>query len=152
MEKSKSKTNAYLSKRYCICKGIFLMQLLYSHVMCVSAQKNTHYLLVFDSLVIIVCLTSAVLCARSIILALRLLQVTCSVTHYHLFLFFTATFLFFFFSFFFIFRLQVFCPCLSFLDWLGKCLLPIYTNIIFFYGFVLLCRNRNFAPSYNSQI
>lgn len=39
-----------------------------------TAQKNTHYLLVFDSLVIIVCLTSAVLCARSIILALRLLQ------------------------------------------------------------------------------
>lgn len=108
------------------------MQLFYSHVMCVSAQKNTHYLLVFDSLVIIVCLTSAVLCARSMILALRLLQVTCSVTHYHLFLFFTATFLFFFLICFFLFRFQVFCPCLSFLDWLGKCLLPIYTNIMFY--------------------
>lgn len=69
------------------------MQPPYWYVMCVSAQKNTHYLLVFDSLVIIVCLTSAVLCARSIILAVRLLQVTCSVTHYHLFL--SDTFLFF---------------------------------------------------------
>ncbi|XP_071399743.1 mucolipin-2 [Centroberyx affinis] len=39
-----------------------------------TAQKNTHYLLVFDGFVILVCLTSAVLCARSIILAVRLLQ------------------------------------------------------------------------------
>ncbi|XP_042273739.1 mucolipin-2 isoform X2 [Thunnus maccoyii] len=39
-----------------------------------TAQKNTHYLLVFDAFVILVCLTSAVLCARSIILAVRLLQ------------------------------------------------------------------------------
>lgn len=45
--------------------------------LCVSAQKNTHYLLVFDSLVIAVCLTSAVLCARSMLLAIKLLQVTC---------------------------------------------------------------------------
>ncbi|XP_035509078.1 mucolipin-2 [Morone saxatilis] len=39
-----------------------------------TAQKNTHYLLVFDAFVIIVCLTSAVLCTRSIVLAVRLLQ------------------------------------------------------------------------------
>ncbi|XP_015456751.3 mucolipin-2 [Astyanax mexicanus] len=39
-----------------------------------TAQKNTHYLLVFDGLVIVVCLTSAVLCIRSIVLAIRLLQ------------------------------------------------------------------------------
>ncbi|XP_069550841.1 mucolipin-2 [Brachyistius frenatus] len=39
-----------------------------------TAQKNTHYLLVFDCFVILVCLTSAVLCTRSIILAVRLLQ------------------------------------------------------------------------------
>ncbi|KAM7012886.1 mucolipin-2 [Tautogolabrus adspersus] len=39
-----------------------------------TAQKNTHYLLVFDGFVIIVCLTSAVLCIRSIVLAVRLLQ------------------------------------------------------------------------------
>ncbi|XP_034386126.1 mucolipin-2 isoform X1 [Cyclopterus lumpus] len=39
-----------------------------------TAQKNTHYLLVFDSFVIAVCLTSAVLCSRSIVLAVRLLQ------------------------------------------------------------------------------
>lgn len=39
-----------------------------------TAQKNTHYLLVFDGFVILVCLTSAVLCTRSIILAVRLLQ------------------------------------------------------------------------------
>ncbi|XP_073332481.1 mucolipin-2 [Pagrus major] len=39
-----------------------------------TAQKNTHYLLVFDGFVIIVCLTSAVLCTRSIVLAVRLLQ------------------------------------------------------------------------------
>ncbi|XP_019114503.2 mucolipin-2 [Larimichthys crocea] len=39
-----------------------------------TAQKNTHYLLVFDAFVILVCLTSAVLCTRSIILAVRLLQ------------------------------------------------------------------------------
>lgn len=57
----------------------------YTHLMFVSAQKNTHYLLMFDSLVIIVCLTSAVLCARSIILAVRLLQVVKSVTHYQTF-------------------------------------------------------------------
>ncbi|XP_068447862.1 mucolipin-2 [Clinocottus analis] len=39
-----------------------------------TAQKNTHYLLVFDGFVIVVCLTSAVLCTRSIVLAVRLLQ------------------------------------------------------------------------------
>ncbi|XP_076009080.1 mucolipin-2 [Genypterus blacodes] len=39
-----------------------------------TAQKNTHYLLVFDACVILMCLTSTVLCARSIILAVRLLQ------------------------------------------------------------------------------
>uniref|UniRef100_A0A8C4IUB0 Mucolipin TRP cation channel 2 n=1 Tax=Dicentrarchus labrax TaxID=13489 RepID=A0A8C4IUB0_DICLA len=39
-----------------------------------TAQKNTHYLLVFDVFVIVVCLTSAVLCTRSIVLAVRLLQ------------------------------------------------------------------------------
>ncbi|KAM8744679.1 mucolipin-2 isoform 1-T1 [Acanthopagrus schlegelii] len=39
-----------------------------------TAQKNTHYLLVFDGFVILVCLTSAVLCTRSIVLAVGLLQ------------------------------------------------------------------------------
>ncbi|XP_053177777.1 mucolipin-2 isoform X1 [Scomber japonicus] len=39
-----------------------------------TAQKNTHYILVFDGFVILVCLTSAVLCTRSIVLAIRLLQ------------------------------------------------------------------------------
>ncbi|XP_032382386.1 mucolipin-2 [Etheostoma spectabile] len=39
-----------------------------------TAQKNTLYLLVFDGFVILVCLTSAVLCTRSIVLAVRLLQ------------------------------------------------------------------------------
>uniref|UniRef100_A0A3Q1FDV7 Mucolipin TRP cation channel 2 n=1 Tax=Acanthochromis polyacanthus TaxID=80966 RepID=A0A3Q1FDV7_9TELE len=39
-----------------------------------TAQKNTHYLLVFDGFVILVCITSAVLCTRSIVLAVRLLQ------------------------------------------------------------------------------
>ncbi|KAM8875377.1 mucolipin-2 isoform 3-T5 [Spinachia spinachia] len=39
-----------------------------------TAEKNTHYLLLFDGFVIIVCLTSAVLCTRSIVLAVRLLQ------------------------------------------------------------------------------
>ncbi|CAN9500373.1 unnamed protein product [Ophioblennius macclurei] len=39
-----------------------------------TAQKNTHYHLIFDAFVILICLTSAVLCTRSIILAVRLLQ------------------------------------------------------------------------------
>ncbi|XP_027027275.2 mucolipin-2 isoform X4 [Tachysurus fulvidraco] len=39
-----------------------------------SAQKNTHYLLIFDAVVILVCLISSVLCIRSIFLAIRLLQ------------------------------------------------------------------------------
>ncbi|XP_008291915.1 mucolipin-2 isoform X1 [Stegastes partitus] len=39
-----------------------------------TAQKNTHYLLVFDGFVILVCITSAVLCTRSIVLAVRLLE------------------------------------------------------------------------------
>nr|XP_055072808.1 mucolipin-2 [Misgurnus anguillicaudatus] len=39
-----------------------------------TAQKNTHYLLMFDGLVIVVCLFSAVLCTRSIVLAVKLLQ------------------------------------------------------------------------------
>ncbi|XP_061594352.1 mucolipin-2 isoform X2 [Cololabis saira] len=39
-----------------------------------TAQKNTHYLLVFDGFVILVCIISVVLCTRSIILAIRLLQ------------------------------------------------------------------------------
>ncbi|XP_046712887.1 mucolipin-2 isoform X1 [Silurus meridionalis] len=43
-----------------------------------TAQKSTHYLLIFDAAVILVCLTSAVLCVRSIYLAIRLLQDTFS--------------------------------------------------------------------------
>ncbi|KAM4549085.1 mucolipin-2 isoform 1-T1 [Odontesthes bonariensis] len=39
-----------------------------------TAEKNTHYLLVFDGFVILVCISSAVLCTRSIVLAVRLLQ------------------------------------------------------------------------------
>ncbi|KAL6108021.1 mcoln2 [Pungitius sinensis] len=39
-----------------------------------TAEKNTHYLLLFDGFVIIICLASAVLCTRSIVLAVRLLQ------------------------------------------------------------------------------
>ncbi|XP_056614691.1 mucolipin-2 isoform X2 [Triplophysa dalaica] len=39
-----------------------------------TAQKSTHYLLLFDGFVIVVCMISAVLCTRSIILAVRLLQ------------------------------------------------------------------------------
>ncbi|KAK2868872.1 hypothetical protein Q7C36_000743 [Tachysurus vachellii] len=38
------------------------------------AQKNTHYLVIFDAVVILVCLISSVLCIRSIFLAIRLLQ------------------------------------------------------------------------------
>ncbi|XP_029474144.1 mucolipin-2 isoform X2 [Rhinatrema bivittatum] len=37
-----------------------------------STQKNTHYLLVFDGFVLLACLTSLILCTRSIILALKL--------------------------------------------------------------------------------
>ncbi|XP_063795016.1 mucolipin-2 isoform X2 [Pseudophryne corroboree] len=37
-----------------------------------SIQKNTHYTLVFDGFVILVCLTSLILCTRSIVLAVRL--------------------------------------------------------------------------------
>ncbi|KAM6922085.1 mucolipin-2 [Xenentodon cancila] len=39
-----------------------------------TAQKKTHYLLVFDGFVILVCVISVVLCTRSIKLAIRLLQ------------------------------------------------------------------------------
>ncbi|XP_037530536.1 mucolipin-2 [Nematolebias whitei] len=39
-----------------------------------TAQKNTHYLLMFDGFVVLVCITSTALCARSIILAVKLLQ------------------------------------------------------------------------------
>ncbi|KAM4642159.1 mucolipin-2 [Discoglossus pictus] len=37
-----------------------------------SIQKNTHYLLVFDGFVILTCLTSLILCTRSIVLAIKL--------------------------------------------------------------------------------
>ncbi|XP_056386133.1 mucolipin-2 isoform X2 [Hyla sarda] len=37
-----------------------------------SIQKNNHYILVFDGFVILACLTSLILCTRSIILAVRL--------------------------------------------------------------------------------
>ncbi|XP_018417359.1 PREDICTED: mucolipin-2 [Nanorana parkeri] len=37
-----------------------------------SIQKNTHYILVFDGFVILTCLTSLILCTRSIVLAIRL--------------------------------------------------------------------------------
>ena len=50
----------------------------FTHTHFFSAQKNTHYILVFDGFVILVCLTSAVLCTRSIVLAIRLLQVSWS--------------------------------------------------------------------------
>ncbi|MBN3297122.1 MCLN2 protein, partial [Amia calva] len=39
-----------------------------------TAQKNTHYLLIFDAFVILVSLISVVLCTRSIVLAVKLLQ------------------------------------------------------------------------------
>ncbi|KAL6049265.1 hypothetical protein STEG23_007081 [Scotinomys teguina] len=37
-----------------------------------SIQRNTHYVLVFDVFVIVICLASLVLCTRSIVLALKL--------------------------------------------------------------------------------
>ncbi|KAM9324677.1 mucolipin-2 [Gastrophryne carolinensis] len=37
-----------------------------------TIQKNTHYILVFDGFVILTCLTSLILCTRSIILAIKL--------------------------------------------------------------------------------
>ncbi|XP_040216506.1 mucolipin-2 isoform X2 [Rana temporaria] len=37
-----------------------------------STQKNTHYILVFDGFVILTCLTSLILCTRSIVLAIKL--------------------------------------------------------------------------------
>ncbi|XP_073501368.1 mucolipin-2 [Phyllobates terribilis] len=37
-----------------------------------SIQKNTHYILVFDGFVILTCLTSLILCSRSIVLAIKL--------------------------------------------------------------------------------
>ncbi|KAK1339861.1 hypothetical protein QTO34_018419 [Cnephaeus nilssonii] len=37
-----------------------------------SVQKNTQYVLLFDSFVIVICLASLILCTRSIVLALRL--------------------------------------------------------------------------------
>lgn len=37
-----------------------------------SIQKNTHYTLVFDGFVILTCLTSLILCTRSIVLAIKL--------------------------------------------------------------------------------
>lgn len=45
-------------------------------VICVPAEKNMHLFLVFDCFVILVCLTSATLCTRSLILAIRLFQVS----------------------------------------------------------------------------
>ncbi|XP_069591929.1 mucolipin-2 isoform X2 [Ranitomeya imitator] len=39
-----------------------------------SIQKNTHYILVFDAFVILTCLTSLILCSRSIVLAIKLLR------------------------------------------------------------------------------
>ncbi|KAJ8277806.1 hypothetical protein GJAV_G00080290 [Gymnothorax javanicus] len=39
-----------------------------------TAQKNTHFLLVFDGFVILICIISAVLCTRSIVLAVKLLK------------------------------------------------------------------------------
>ncbi|XP_059197791.1 mucolipin-2 isoform X2 [Centropristis striata] len=48
-----------------------------------TVQKNTHYLLVFDAFVILICLTSAVLCTRSIVLAVRLLQRLSRFFHEH---------------------------------------------------------------------
>lgn len=41
-----------------------------------SVEKNMHLFLMFDLFVILVCLTSATMCARSMILAIRLLQVS----------------------------------------------------------------------------
>ncbi|KAM4021545.1 mucolipin-2 isoform 2-T2 [Anomaloglossus baeobatrachus] len=39
-----------------------------------SIQKNTHYILAFDAFVILTCLTSLILCSRSIVLAIKLLR------------------------------------------------------------------------------
>lgn len=47
-----------------------------ARVICVAAEKNMHLFLMFDLFVILVCLTSATMCARSLILAIRLLQVS----------------------------------------------------------------------------
>uniref|UniRef100_H3B935 Mucolipin TRP cation channel 2 n=1 Tax=Latimeria chalumnae TaxID=7897 RepID=H3B935_LATCH len=37
-----------------------------------SIQKNTHYILIFDGFIILICLVSLILCIRSIVLALKL--------------------------------------------------------------------------------
>lgn len=43
---------------------------------CLPVQKNTHYMMIFDAFVILTCLASLVLCARSVIRGLQLQQVS----------------------------------------------------------------------------
>lgn len=38
-------------------------------------QKNTHYMMIFDALVILICLASLILCLRSVVRGLQLQQV-----------------------------------------------------------------------------
>lgn len=89
MEKSQIESHYVLARCY-MQRHIPRAASLLVQLLLVPAQKNTHYLVVFDSLIIIICLASTVLCARSLILAIKLLQVTCS----PLFLYFTFTFFF----------------------------------------------------------
>lgn len=43
--------------------------------LCLPVQKNTHYMMIFDAFVILTCLSSLVLCARSVIRGIQLQQV-----------------------------------------------------------------------------
>lgn len=47
-----------------------------SMALCLPVQKNTHYMMIFDAFVILTCLASLVLCARSVIRGLQLQQVS----------------------------------------------------------------------------
>lgn len=40
-----------------------------------AVQKNTHYMMIFDAFVILICLSSLILCTRSVVKGIRLQRV-----------------------------------------------------------------------------
>lgn len=45
------------------------------HIFVLAVQKNTHYMMIFDAFVILTCLTSLILCTRSVVKGIQLQRV-----------------------------------------------------------------------------
>lgn len=63
-----------------------------------AVQKNTHYMMIFDAFVILTCLTSLILCTRSVVKGIRLQRVGITLPLENIHILCTSNYLFLFYQ------------------------------------------------------